>query len=79
MAYRNEKEYRFLQVYPADAQPDVQHRARAYALIRYREFDWKTAAPDALKKIVAGPAVNQEKSSQFAQDCMRCLIQRLSK
>ena len=71
MAYRNEKEYRFLQVYPADAQPDVQRRARDYSLIRYREFDWKTATPEALKKIVIGPAANQEKSSQFAQDCMR--------
>jgi hypothetical protein len=78
-AYANEKEYRFLQVYPASMQPDVERRVRAYALIKYREFDWKGAAPCMLKKIVIGPGANQEKSSQFAGTVCACLGRRTSR
>jgi hypothetical protein len=68
-AYSNEKEFRFLQIHKA-GMSEVKWRARAYSLIRYREFDWRSAAPGALKKIIVGPA-NQDKASEFAKGCLR--------
>ncbi len=73
-AYNNEREYRFLEVHRADAPPQVKLRSLPYSLIRYREFDWKNAAGEALKKIVIGPAANQEKARRFAGDCVRAFI-----
>jgi hypothetical protein len=71
-AYRNEQEYRFLQVHRADVPPpEVKVRGRPYSLIRYREFDWKAPAPEALRRIVVGPAADFEKASQFARDCLK--------
>jgi hypothetical protein len=44
-AYENEKEYRFLQTYRADAQiAGVKWRPRRYSVVRYTEFDWKSVA-----------------------------------
>jgi len=70
-AYNNEKEYRFLEAHGADQPPDVKLRVRCYSLIKYREFDWKSTAAGALKRIVAGPATDHERASQFARDCLR--------
>ena len=70
-AYENEKEYRFLQVY-REPPPEAKFRARPYSLVRYSHFDWRSAAPEALKRIVVGPAGGQ-KASQFAIDCLRRL------
>lgn len=70
-AYSNEKEYRFLQIHPADRPPDVKFRSRSYSLVRYREFDWRTLAAKALKEIIVGPAADKEKASQFARECLR--------
>jgi hypothetical protein len=70
-AYTNEKEYRLLQIHPADRPPDVKFRSRPYSLVRYREFDWRTLAAKALKEIVIGPAAHKEKASQFVRDCFR--------
>jgi hypothetical protein len=70
-AYSNEKEYRFLQIYRADRPaPEVRRRARAYALVKYREFDWSSAAHAALKHIIVGPAADYERAARFARDCV---------
>ncbi len=71
-AYRNEQEYRFLEMFPANATPaDVKVRTRPYSLVRYREFDWRASAPGALKEIVIGPAADRDRGPQFARDCLR--------
>lgn len=71
-AYENEKEYRFLRMHRFDAPPlEMKLRARRYSLIKYIEFDWRSVAAGALKKIVVGPASDHEKASQFARDCLR--------
>jgi hypothetical protein len=70
-AYNNEKEYRFLEVYPIDLPPQFKLRVRNYSFIHYREFDWKTTAADALKEIVIGPAGNQPMATEFARECLR--------
>jgi hypothetical protein len=71
-AYSNEKEYRFLQLHRADRPPaEVKSRARPYSLVRYREFDWRSAAPEALKRIVIGPSADHQRAVQFARDCLR--------
>src|SRR5579883_1246297 len=70
-AYNNEREYRFLEMHRADAPPPVKRRPRAYSLVQYVEFDWKTLAPGALKRIVIGPAANRQKASEFARECLR--------
>lgn len=69
-AYANEREFRFLQIHRADEPPTVKVRARGYGLVKYREFDWRAIAPDALKKIIVGPAAVYGTASQFAQDCL---------
>ncbi len=70
-AYKNEKEYRFLQMHSIDPPPVVNYRSHPYSLIKYREFDWRSSAAKALKKIVIGPAADKEKVSQFAHDCFQ--------
>jgi hypothetical protein len=71
-ACSNEKEYRFLQLHRADMPPpEVKFRAGRYSLVRYREFDWRSVAPDALKRIVIGPAADHQRAVQFASDCLR--------
>ena len=69
-AYANEREFRFLQIHKADEPPPVKVRARRYGLVKYREFDWRSIAPDALKKIVVGPAADYGTASQFAKHCL---------
>lgn len=70
-AYRNEQEYRFMQLHRGDvAPPDVKLRTRPYSLVKYREFDWRGAAPAALTRIVIGPAADHQKAEQFARDCL---------
>ena len=70
-AYKNEKEYRLLQMHSAVPPPVVNYRSRHYSLIKYREFDWRSLAAKALKRIVIGPAADKEKVSQFARDCFQ--------
>jgi hypothetical protein len=63
-AYKNEKEYRFQQLFRRDKPaPSVKHRRRGTSLVRYREFEW-------LKQIVISPAANQAKAIRFARDCL---------
>ncbi len=69
-AYKDEREYRFLQVFRGDQPaPGVKVRSRPYSLVRYRAFDWRHAAPQALTKIILGPAADA-KAEQFANDCL---------
>lgn len=72
-AYSSEAEYRFLQIHMAGphAPPVVKYRARPYGLVRYREYDWRTAASSALTKIVVGPAADKMNATLFAKDCLR--------
>jgi len=70
-AYSNEQEYRFLELFPANAPaPDVKYRSRAHSLVKYREFDWRNVAAESLKKIVLGPAADPDKARRFANDCL---------
>lgn len=69
--YVNEDEYRFFELHAANTQPEISYRTRHYSLIKYREFDWKSAGTDVLKQIVIGPAADLEKSKRFAEDCLR--------
>jgi hypothetical protein len=70
-AYKNEREFRFMQIHRADIPaPEVMRRFRSYELVRYREFDWRSVRPDALKKIIVGPAADQDKAPRFAADCV---------
>jgi hypothetical protein len=69
-AYENEKEYRFLETFSVDANPKVELRYRPYSVIRYRNFDWRSVAPGALKRILIGPAADTKKATRFAQDCL---------
>jgi hypothetical protein len=70
-AYINEQEYRFLQIFRADAEPEVKFRQRPYSLIRYRDFDWKNKVRSALRKIVIGPAADRKTAAEFARSCLR--------
>jgi hypothetical protein len=71
-AYSNEQEYRFFQLFRFDATvPNVRYRSRPYSLVKYREFDWRGVAPEALKSVVLGPAADPDKAFQFAADCLR--------
>ena len=69
-AYANEREFRFLQIHKANEPPTVKVSARRYGLVKYREFDWRSVAPDALKKIVVGPAADYGTAYQFAKDSL---------
>jgi hypothetical protein len=71
-AYINEQEYRFMQVHPINRpQPIVKFRSRPNMLLRYREFDWKTTAPDAFREIVIGPGTEPRIGGRFVDDCLR--------
>jgi hypothetical protein len=70
-AYKMECEYRFLTIKNKKDTTEVRLRPRNYELIKYIEFDWKSAGADVLRKIVIGPAANFEKSKEFAEECLR--------
>jgi len=72
-AYVNEQEYRFLEAHPINQPvPDLKFKAhRPYSLGRYREFDWRRSARDALQQIIIGPAADRQESLQFASDCLK--------
>lgn len=69
-AYKNEMEYRFLEAFSVDTPPDVSLRVRRNKLIRYREFDWRSVAPNALREIVVGPAA-EENAQDSIHNCVR--------
>ena len=70
-AYSNEKEYRFLQIFPYDKPvPELKLKSQPYSMVRYREFDWKGVAADSLKELVVGPASDPKIGYKFANDCL---------
>jgi hypothetical protein len=70
--YKNEQEYRFLEVCEAGQAPvGIKARMRPYSMVEYLEFDWKGNNSDGLKRIVVGPAADSEKATRFAKDCLR--------
>jgi len=69
-AYKNEMEYRFMETFSVDAKPQVELRYLPYSVIRYRIFDWRSASPCALKRILIGPGADKKKATQFAEDCL---------
>jgi hypothetical protein len=70
-AYRNENEFRFMQVYAADVPaPEVKRRYRSYDLVKYREFDWKCVMPGALKQVIVGPPADRSKATRFLTQCL---------
>jgi hypothetical protein len=70
-AYKNEREFRFLQLYRADVvPPDIRRRYRAYELVKYRQFDWRAVDAGGLKQIIVGPAADFRKAGRFAEDCL---------
>ncbi len=74
-AYKNECEYRFLQLHQKyDALTGIQTRCRPYRLVRYMEFPWRDMALDSLKEIVVGPAAEKIVAQQFARDCLKVFI-----
>jgi hypothetical protein len=76
-AYRSEAEYRFLEVFHADQPPPAAlYRNRPYALVRYREYDWRAAVARALRQIVIGPSADPIKAPQFARDCLKAFHPR---
>jgi hypothetical protein len=71
-AYADEHEYRLMQVHQFDKPPTgLKFRSKPYTLLRYREFDWRTPAPEAVKRIVLGPASDPRIAFRFANDCFR--------
>jgi hypothetical protein len=71
-AYRNEQEYRFLQIYAKGQDvPGLKHRGRADGQVKYREFDWRTVVPDAIKCVISGPAADKVPAARFAESCLR--------
>ena len=72
-AYKNNSEYRFLQVYRGDLpSPEVAWKQRPYSLARYRQFRWRRIRrPATLKEIVVGPAADHDRAGKFAVDCLR--------
>jgi hypothetical protein len=70
-AYKNEKEYRFQQLFRGDLPvPELKYRQRQSTLVRYREFDWRSCAPQVLRKVVVGPAASRAEATRFVKDCL---------
>lgn len=70
--YRNEREYRFLQVFAVGQPvPNLKRRTRPYTLVKYREFDWMSVAAESLVEIVIGPSADKRVAFEFADDCLR--------
>jgi hypothetical protein len=69
--YKNEKEFRFLQIFRTDeTPPGVRQRYRSYEVVKHREFDWRRKSAGALKQIIVGPAADRHKGKRFAEDCL---------
>jgi len=72
IAYKNEKEYRFLQIRAVNESDDnLGYRARLNSLVRFSEFDWNTTDQQVLREIVIGPAADENSAKVFAQECLR--------
>jgi hypothetical protein len=70
-AYKNEDEFRFLQLLFSNSLQNVKYRNRPYSLVRYLEWNWRAISPKALRKIIVGPSADWNIARQFARDCLR--------
>ena len=74
-AYKNEREYRFLQTFVSDEEiPGIQRRYRPNLLVKYREFDWKALAQGSVKVVVGGPSLDGAVGQKFFDDCRRAFL-----
>jgi len=70
-AYKNEREYRFLQIRAIDKPTDdLKHRLRGYSFIDYTDFDWNTKGPNSLREIIIGPAADGGAAHSFVRHCL---------
>lgn len=70
-AYENEAEFRFSQMFAFDKSPsNLKIRYQSHRVIKYVEFDWKSASSLSLRKIIIGPAANRERSIEFVHTCL---------
>jgi hypothetical protein len=71
-AYVGEKEYRFLEMFPAtEPDPFLNYRCRASSLVKYREFNFDISKPLPIKSITIGPAADHNKATKFVKECLR--------
>ena len=71
-AYHNEKEYRFLEIFPVtEPDPYQNYRRRSSNLVKYREFDLKNLPRIPIKSITIGPAADSIKSEVFIKECLK--------
>lgn len=70
-AYESEGEVRLMQLFLPGSVPCMKVRPRSYEHISYREFVWKEQRELILKSIVAGPAADEKKAIQFANECLK--------
>jgi len=69
-SYIHEGEFRFLESHRMDQPPEAKIRIRLGTEVRYREFDWRSTAPEALLEICIGPAGDVEKANLFVKDIL---------
>ena len=69
--YRNEREFRLMQLFDEKGPPNIRYRSRPRSLVRYLELDWATPAPEAIVSIIIGPAAARADAEQFIRDCQR--------
>lgn len=71
-AYKNEEEFRFLQLRELNGSlEDLKQRVRNYSFIRFAEFDWMSKNQSVLREIFIGPAADQVAAKLFVQNCLR--------
>jgi hypothetical protein len=79
-AYRNESEYRFLQMFPIDQPvPNVKEKPHRDSFSKYREFEWRKLAGTSLRQIIVGPAADETKALQFVKECLDKYEPRVAK
>lgn len=69
--YEPEKEYRFLEITPADKVPTQKFRASGINIVRYLEFPWRTDILQALRTIYIGPAADQVSAARSLQHLLK--------
>jgi hypothetical protein len=69
-AYKHEHEFRFLEIHRMDQPPAFLTRQRANSEVRYREFNWRSRAPEAVAEIRVGPAADLEAATRHIKDCL---------
>jgi hypothetical protein len=68
-AYKNEEEFRLLEMIPMRNSYKMKLRPKQHELIEYRELNWRHRGV-VPKTITIGPAADQEKAFNFAKKCI---------